>query len=98
VTSATPSIRLLTLRIDHPAFRFLPGQWIELTGEIDGSAYTAGYSMTNSPVRRGQVELAITGPVSAPLGQELTLPGKLLHSVVQAVHDVQVFFWVKGYA
>lgn len=69
VTPATPSIRLLTLRIDHPAFRFLPGQWIELTGEIGGSAYTAGYSMTNSPVRRGQVELAIKASTKHPLAR-----------------------------
>lgn len=59
VTSATPSIRLLTLKVDNPAFRFLPGQWVELTREIAGRSYTAGYSVTNSPLRRGEIELAI---------------------------------------
>lgn len=59
VASATPSIRLLTLKLDDPAFRFLPGQWVEVTREIEGRSYTAGYSVTNSPLRRGEIELAI---------------------------------------
>lgn len=59
VEQATPSIRLLTLKLNDPAFRFLPGQWVELTREIKGRPYTAGYSVTNSPLRRGEIELAI---------------------------------------
>lgn len=59
VTPATPSIHLLTLKIDHPAFRFLPGQWVELTLDLEGQPHTAGYSITNSPLHRGQIELAI---------------------------------------
>lgn len=59
VERATPSIRLLTLKLSDPAFRFLPGQWVELTREIKGQSYTAGYSVTNSPLRRGEIELAI---------------------------------------
>lgn len=59
VEQATPSICLLTLKLNDPAFRFLPGQWVELTREINGLSYTAGYSVTNSPLLRGEIELAI---------------------------------------
>lgn len=67
VGAGTPSIRLLTLKITDPAFRFLPGQWVELTRELSGQSYTAGYSVTNSPLRQGVIELAIkqaTHPLS----------------------------------
>lgn len=67
VTSATPSIRLLTLKLDDPAFRFLPGQWVELTREIEGRSYTAGYSVTNSPLHRGEIELAVKKSGKHPL-------------------------------
>ena len=43
----------------------------------------------------GHVELALTGAVTAPHGQELSVPGELLHPVVQAVHHVQVVFLVE---
>ena len=59
VARATPRICLLTLELADPAFRFLPGQWVELTREIEGQTHTAGYSITNSPLRRGVIELAI---------------------------------------
>ena len=69
VTRTTPSICLLTLKIDHAAFRFLAGQWVELTQEITGHPYTAGYSMTNSPVHRGHIELAVKASARHPLAQ-----------------------------
>ncbi len=69
VRAATPSIQLLTLKIDHPAFRFLPGQWVELTRDIDHHVCTAGYSVTNSPLHRGQVELAIKVSAKHPLAR-----------------------------
>lgn len=67
VARATPRICLLTLKLDDPAFRFLPGQWVELTREIEGHPYTAGYSVTNSPLRRGEIELAIKTSGKHPL-------------------------------
>lgn len=82
VTPATPSIHLLTLKIDNPAFRFLPGQWVELTREMEGSAHTAGYSITNSPLHRGQVELAIKASAKHPLARWIhttAKPGDSLH-------------------
>ncbi len=59
VARATPRICLLTLKLDDPTFRFLPVQWVELTREIEGRPYTAGYSVTNSPLHRGEIELAV---------------------------------------
>ena len=82
VIQATPSIRLLTLEIDNPAFRFLPGQWVELTRDIGGRAYTAGYSITNSPVHRSQIELAIKFSAKHPLARWIhttAQPGDSLH-------------------
>ena len=59
ITAATPSIHALRLRIADPAFRFLPGQWVELSTEVDGAPHTAGYSITTSPIHAGEIELAI---------------------------------------
>jgi ferredoxin-NADP reductase len=67
VTPATPSIRLLTLDIAQPAFRFLAGQWVELTITLDGQTHTAGYSITNSPLHRERIELAIKFSARHPL-------------------------------
>jgi len=81
VTPATPSIRLLTLNIDNPAFRFLAGQWVELTKDIEGNPYTAGYSITNSPLHRGKIELAIKASAKHPLARwihTIAMPGDSL--------------------
>ena len=69
VTRETPSICVLVLKIDHAAFRFLAGQWVELTQEIAGRSHTAGYSITNSPLHRGQIELAVKASAKHPLAQ-----------------------------
>ncbi len=81
VTPATPSIRLLTLNIDNSAFRFLAGQWVELTRDIEGRSYTAGYSITNSPLHRGKIELAIKASAKHPLARWIhsrAMPGDSL--------------------
>lgn len=83
ITSATPSIRLLNLTIDDPAFRFLPGQWVELTRELNGRASTAGYSITNSPLHRGQVELAIKVSSKHPLAE-------WIHTCAQPGDEIRV--------
>ncbi len=59
ITPATPTIHTLRLSIPDPAFRFLPGQWVDFSVEIDGTPCTAGFSITNSPLERGGIELAI---------------------------------------
>ncbi|MEW6119631.1 MAG: FAD-dependent oxidoreductase [Pseudomonadota bacterium] len=59
VFAATPSIRVLRLAIADPAFRFLPGQWVDLGVDIDGVRHSSGYSITTSPVHSGEIELAV---------------------------------------
>lgn len=69
ITHATPSIRALRLGIADPGFRFLPGQWVDLSVDLDGSAHTAGYSITTSPLRHGEIELAIKASGRHPVAR-----------------------------
>jgi ferredoxin-NADP reductase len=69
ITPATPSIRALRLVIPDTCFRFLPGQWVDLGIEIDGATYTSGYSITNSPLQTGEIELAIKASVRHPVAR-----------------------------
>lgn len=69
ITQATPSIRVLLLAISDPAFRFLPGQWVDLSIEVDGVTHTSGYSITTSPNRTGEIELAIKASTRHPIAR-----------------------------
>lgn len=69
VAAATPSIRALRLAIPDPAFRFLPGQWVDLGIEVDGTTHTAGYSITSSPIHPGEIELAIKASARHPVAR-----------------------------
>ncbi|WP_324778542.1 ferredoxin--NADP reductase [Thiobacillus sedimenti] len=69
ITAATPSIRVLRLTISDPAFRFLPGQWVDLSVDADGTTWTSGYSITTSPIHRGEIELAIKASGRHPLSR-----------------------------
>ncbi len=69
ITAATPSIRALRLRIPDAAFRFLPGQWVDLGIEVDGTTHTAGYSITTSPIHQGEIELAIKSSARHPVAR-----------------------------
>lgn len=69
ITPATPSIRVLRLAIADPAFRFLPGQWVDLSIEVDGTTHTAGYSITTSPIQQGEIELAIKASARHPVAR-----------------------------
>ncbi|MGB9129583.1 MAG: FAD-dependent oxidoreductase [Thiobacillus sp.] len=69
ITAATPSIHALRLRIPDAAFRFLPGQWVDLSIEIDGATHTAGYSITTSPIHQGEIELAIKASARHPVAR-----------------------------
>lgn len=69
ITPATPSIRALRLAIPDSGFRYLPGQWVDLGVEIDGVTQTAGYSITTSPARGGEIELAIKASARHPLAR-----------------------------
>jgi ferredoxin-NADP reductase len=69
ITPATPSIRVVRLAIADPAFRFLPGQWVDLGVDVDGTPHTAGYSITTSPVHDGTIELAIKASARHPVAR-----------------------------
>ena len=69
ITPATPSIHALRLTIPDTRFRFLPGQWVDLSIDIDGAAHTSGYSITTSPVHMGEIELAIKASARHPLSR-----------------------------
>lgn len=69
ITPATPSIRVLRLAIPDPAFRFLPGQWVDLSIEVAGVSHTAGYSITTSPLHTDTIELAIKASARHPVAR-----------------------------
>lgn len=69
ITPATPSIHALRLAIPDAGFRFLPGQWVDLSIEAGGATHTAGYSITTSPVHQGEIELAIKASGHHPVAR-----------------------------
>lgn len=69
ISPATPSIRALRLAIRDPGFRFLPGQWVDLSVDLDGTTHTAGYSITTSPQLHGEIELAIKASGRHPVAR-----------------------------
>jgi len=69
ITPATPSIHTLRLAIADSGFRFLPGQWVDLSIEIDGTTHTSGYSITTSPIHQGEIELAIKASARHPVAR-----------------------------
>jgi len=69
IIPATPSIHALRLAIPDASFRFLPGQWVDLSVELDGTPHTAGYSITTSPIHRGEIELAIKASARHPVAR-----------------------------
>jgi ferredoxin-NADP reductase len=69
IAAATPSIRVVRLAVPDPAFRFLPGQWVDLSVDIDGTAHTAGYSITTSPLHPGTIELAVKASTRHPVAR-----------------------------
>lgn len=83
ITPATPSIHTLRLAIADPAFRFLPGQWVDFSVDIDGTVCTAGYSITNSPIDHGGIELAIRASARHPVA-------RWIHSAARAGDRVRV--------
>ncbi|MEW5966495.1 MAG: FAD-dependent oxidoreductase [Pseudomonadota bacterium] len=69
IAPATPSIRALRLAIPDPAFRFLPGQWVDLGVDLDGTPHTSGYSITTSPLHHGEIELAVKASSRHPVAR-----------------------------
>lgn len=69
IVPATPSIHVLRLHVADTRFRYLPGQWIDLSIEADGLTHTSGYSITTSPLHAGEIELAIKASTRHPLAR-----------------------------
>jgi ferredoxin-NADP reductase len=69
IIPATPSIHVLRLAIPDARFRFLPGQWVDLSIELDGVTHTSGYSITTSPIHAGEIELAIKASARHPVAR-----------------------------
>ena len=69
IIPATPSIHALRLAIPDAGFRFLPGQWVDLSVEVDGVTHTSGYSITSSPIHQGEIELAIKASARHPVAR-----------------------------
>ena len=69
ISPATPSIHALQLAIPDAGFRFLPGQWVDLSISVDGTVHTAGYSITTSPLHHGGIELAIKASARHPVAR-----------------------------
>ncbi len=67
ISQATPTIKAFELEVTDPGFKYLPGQWIEVSVEIDGEIKTSGYSVTTSPSQRGGVGLAIKSSSTHPV-------------------------------
>ncbi len=59
IRQATPTIKTFELEVDDPGFKYLPGQWVEVSVVIDGDIRTGGYSITTSPTQKGTIGLAI---------------------------------------
>jgi ferredoxin-NADP reductase len=64
---ATPTIKAFELEVDDPGFKYLPGQWVEVSVIIDGDIKTSGYSITTSPTQNGLVGLAIKTSSNHPV-------------------------------
>ena len=59
IRQETPLVRCFVLELEDEEFDFLPGQWIDLLVPIRGRVHIGGYSITSSPLQKGQIELAI---------------------------------------
>jgi ferredoxin-NADP reductase len=67
IWQATPSIKAFELEVDDPCYKYLPGQWVEVSVVIDGDIQTSGYSITSSPSEQGRVDLAIKSSSTHPV-------------------------------
>jgi ferredoxin-NADP reductase len=67
IWQATPTIKAFELEVDDPGYKYLPGQWVEVSTVIDGDIKTSGYSITTSPTQKGVVGLAIKTSSTHPV-------------------------------
>lgn len=67
----TPSIKSFWLDYGDQPFEFLPGQWIDLFVDAGGEIMVGGYSMTSTPLERGQIQLAVKAAPHHPVTRYL---------------------------
>ena len=67
IWQATPTIKAFELAVDDPGFKYLPGQWVEVSTVIDGDIKTSAYSITTSSAQQGVVGLAIKTSSTHPV-------------------------------
>ena len=67
IWQATPTIKAFELAVDDPGFKYLPGQWVEVSTVIDGDIKTSAYSVTTSSAQEGVVGLAIKTSSTHPV-------------------------------
>lgn len=84
MTQATPTIRILELRLDGYEFEYKAGQWVDCYAIIEGERKLVGYSLASSPSRNKTIEIAVKvsdNPVSeyihsdAKVGDTLMIEG-----------------------
>lgn len=78
----TPTIKSMRLRLDNPAFRFLPGQSVWPRFQREGKQFSKIYSIASSPSQCPEIELCVSrvGWSSAylhdlPLGGTISVRG-----------------------
>jgi ferredoxin-NADP reductase len=84
IQSITPSIKRLLLDTREHPIAFRPGQWVDLHLELEGEPVVGGYSITSTPARSDQFELAIKRAAT--------------HRATKAVHEGLSQGDVVGYA
>lgn len=59
IRRATPTISVFWLAYGARAYRFRPGQWIDLYVKLDGERRVGGYSITSTPSEPGRLRIAV---------------------------------------
>ena len=59
IRQVSPTTRALRLDTGGNRLSFSPGQWVDFYADVGGEIAVAGYSITSSPSRRGDFELAV---------------------------------------
>lgn len=95
IKQETPTVKSFSLEYGEQAFHHLPGQWINLSVEINGKMESSGYSMTSSPLKRGVFELAIKQGTSNPVTRYMYESAKVGDTVTVS-NGQGVFIFERG--
>lgn len=83
IVTLAPNIKGYALQCVHPDFRRRPGQWLQLSHQIDGETHTASFSAASSTQHLGHIELAIKASDSHPLT-------RWLHNTAQVGEQIAI--------